>query len=254
MAPTTDAATGERVRYAFASDVGRRREKNEDAVAVIAPESDQDWAFDLAAVVCDGVGGQPHGDMASRIAVEMLVQALSRKDGALLTNRLVRAIEAANEAVREFARRAADGAPLASTVVVAVLRERALTVAHVGDSRAYRLRGGKLDVLTLDHSVVQEQVRHGLLDAAAAKGHLLRSRLSRAVGSEEGITADVAEHRLQGGDVVLVCSDGLHAFVDETLVAAAIDDDLQASAQRLVTLANEAGGKDNCTVALLRTR
>jgi protein phosphatase len=239
-------------RYAFASDVGRRRQRNEDAVAVIEPRGGQDWGFDLAAVVCDGVGGQPQGDLASKLTVEMLVQALSRKDGARLGDRVARAVEAANTAVRDLARRVAGGAPLATTCVVVALRGQMLTVGNVGDSRAYLFRAGRLEALTLDHSIVQEQVRQGLLDAAAAKAHPLRSRLSRAVGSEERLTVDVAEHRLEPDDILLVCSDGLHAFVDEGAIVGAIGDDLQATSQRLVALANEAGGKDNCTVVLMR--
>lgn len=244
--------TGERVRYAFASDVGRRRQRNEDAVEVIEPPVGQSWGFDLAAVVCDGVGGQPQGDLASKLTVEMLVQALSRKDGARLTERLSRAVEAANSAVRDLAKRVAGGAPLATTCVVAALRGKTLTVANVGDSRAYRFRAGQLEALTLDHSIVQEQVRQGLLDAAAAKTHPLRSRLSRAVGSEERVSVDLAEYQLEPEDLLLLCSDGLHAFVEESAIVRAIDDDLQATSQRLVALANDAGGKDNCTVVLMR--
>ena len=126
------------------------------------------------------------------------------------------------------------------------------TIAHVGDSRAYLYRRGELRVLTQDHSFVAEQVCAGLILASDVKTHPLRSRLSRALGAELPAKVDVTDLGAERGDVLMLCSDGLHAFVEDQDIARALSNDLEMSARRLVGLANAAGGSDNITVALCR--
>ncbi len=242
--------SGPGVRHAWLTDVGRRREKNEDAVAVFAPSPPDELDFDLAAVVCDGVGGQPRGEMASRIAVDEFRRVLERPSAAPIAARLGVAGAAASAAVEAYAREHAEGAKLATTVVALVLHGGRATVAHAGDSRAYLLRDGALKALTADHSYVAEQVRAGLLAPSEARTHPLRSRLSRAVGVGQSGALDVAELDSRAGDLFLLCTDGLHALVEEREIALAISSDLERSARRLIDLANAAGGVDNVTVAL----
>lgn len=243
-------ATKPRARHAGLSDVGRRREKNEDAVAVLVAQPG--WGFELAAIVCDGVGGQPRGEMASVLAIEAFRRALERVDERPIAERLRAAGEAASAAITDYARREVEGAKLATTAVAVVLHDGRATVAHVGDSRAYLYRRGELRPLTQDHSFVAEQVRAGLMLASEAKDNPFRSRLSRALGTDLPGSLDVSDLATEPGDVFLLCSDGLHAFVEEPEIAKALSDDLAKSARRLVALANAAGGIDNITVALCR--
>lgn len=233
------------------TDTGLRRKENEDSVLVMAPDHGK-WGFDLAAVVCDGVGGQPQGETASRLAVDAFRATLSQPDRRPMRDRLTVAGAAASAAIADFARREAGGAALATTVVAVVVSGRTVTVGHAGDSRAYLLRGGALKVLTRDHTFVAEQVRQGLIPESAARGHPLRSRISRALGTPGADAIETSEVAGAAADVFLLCSDGLHAFVDEAEIAKAIDHDLHSSAKRLIALANAAGGVDNVTVALCR--
>lgn len=242
------------VDHAAITDVGLRRKENEDAVLVIIPESGQHWGFDLVAIVCDGVGGQPRGEAASRLAVSTFRATLSQPDRRSAGERLIVAGSAATAAILDLARREAEGAPLASTVVALVLEGRRASIGHVGDSRAYLFRNGELQLITSDHSFVAEQVRQGLIPAGESRRHPLRSRLTRALGTPQGDRMDVTEIAARPADLFLLCSDGLHAFVEEADLAKAISDDLDRTARRLIDLANAAGGIDNITVALCRVR
>jgi protein phosphatase len=240
------------IAHASLTDAGRRHEKNEDAVAVIVPPGDRRWGFDLAAIVCDGVGGQPRGEMGSTLAIDAFRSGLSQEDHHPIGERLRVAAAAASAAILDFAKREVGGAPVATTVVALVLSGRTATIGHVGNSRCYRLRGGELALLTADHSFVAEQVRQGIITTADARRHPHRSRISRALGAARADAIDVIERDATGGDVFLLSSDGLHDVIEDAAIRRAISADLAASAQRLVDLANAAGGPDNITVALCR--
>ncbi len=240
------------VHHAALTDPGKRHEKNEDAVTMIVPADGQHWGFDVAAVVCDGVSGQPRGEMASKLSIDAFRARLSRSDPLPIGERLRIASAAASAAILDFAKREAGGAPVASTVVALVLSGHSATIGHVGNSRCYLFRGGELQLLTNDHSFVAEQVRQGIILASEARRHPLRSRISRALGTPQADAMDVTEHDAKPGDVFLLCTDGLHDFVEEAEIKKAISDDLNRSAHRLVDLANAAGGLDNVTVALCR--
>jgi protein phosphatase len=238
--------------HATLTDAGRRHDKNEDAVAVIVPPAGAGWGFDLAAIVCDGVSGQPRGEMASALSIDAFRATLSQPDPRPFGQRLRIAAAAASAAIVDFAQREAGGAPVASTVVALVLDGHRATIGHVGNSRAYRLRRGELERLTNDHSFVAEQIRQGVVLASEARRHPMRSRISRALGTPQADQMDVGEHEALAGDLLLLCSDGLHDVVEEAQILKSIDDDLERSAKRLVDLANAAGGPDNVTVALCR--
>ena len=230
------------------TDVGRRRTSNEDTVAVL-PRAD---GLDSGAIVCDGVGGGAAGEVASRIAVERVTESLASSSGGEIARRVQTAIAAANTAVREYSEKELGGAASGSTIVVAVVHGPHLTVAHVGDSRAYLMREGTLSRLTGDHSFTAELVRRGKIAESDAAAHPMRGSLTRAIGVAEGVAPDVTERDLTPGDVVLLCTDGLHCLVSDADISAAIGSDMARSARALIDLANERGGVDNVSVALYR--
>lgn len=238
------------VPHTALSDVGKRRDKNEDSFAVI--EGQLGWGFDLALIVCDGVGGQPRGEMASQLAVSAFREVLGRSSDATIAARLQLAADAGGAAITDFANRETGGAPLATTVAALVLREGHAIVAHVGDSRVYLLRDRELETLTEDDTFVAAQVREGLILPTEARTHPLRSRLSQALGVGNPNKLKVREMDTRPRDTFLVCSDGLHAFVEHADIVSALSRDLERTARKLVDLANAAGGIDNVTVALAR--
>jgi len=207
--------------------------------------------FRSGAIVCDGVGGAAAGEVASRTAIERVAASLA-SGGGPIPERLRAAIADANAAIRRYAREKLEGAASGSTIVAALVGDGQVTIAHVGDSRAYLLRGGALSQLTADHSFVAEQVRAGVLKSDEAETHPLRGRLTKALGVADEVEPDVREEEMRTGDVLLLCSDGLHAMASDAEIAAAIGPDAARSAKALVDLANKRGGKDNVTVALYR--
>lgn len=248
------------MEFGTRSDTGRVRENNEDSLR-LAPELN-------LFVVCDGMGGQASGEVASRLAAETIVAhcrdaetnaALplvgERIDGASKSaSRLASAIRLANRAVHQAAQENEAQTGMGATVVAVQFTDERMTIAHVGDSRAYRLRNGELELLTQDHSFIAEQVRHGLMTAEEASQSKLQNVLLRALGIEPDVEVEVSEELLMEGDTVLLCSDGLtHELSDEQIAAALCDaDEAQEAASRLVELANQAGGGDNITVIVLR--
>ena len=223
--------------HAALSDVGREREGNEDSFL------DKPPLF----AVADGMGGAQAGEVASEIAVETLA-AVGDADG------LKPAIEAANERVHTQAKgdRALEG--MGTTVTAAWVEPHTVTIAHVGDSRAYRMREGTLEQLTEDHSLVGGLVRMGSITPAEAEEHPQRSVILRAVGVQPEVEVDVNEHDVAAGDVYLLCSDGLSGMVRDEVIEAtlALDAPLADVAAMLIELANASGGRDNITVVLFR--
>lgn len=234
--------------YACASDRGRVRPDNEDAVLL-------DPALGLA-VVADGMGGYNAGEVAARLCCETVRAALAADDPEALSTpreRLQRAIVEANRAVFERALLQPSLRGMATTVVAALLGPHRVTVAHVGDSRLYRLRQGQLVQLTRDHSLVQEHIDAGLLAPEMGRSMDYRNLVTRAVGIGPHVELDVAEFDLQAGDTLLLCSDGLTDLLTDAELAHLLcqGGPLQGAAQRLVEAANAAGGRDNVSVALV---
>ena len=237
------AAAG--IEYAWQTDVGRVRARNEDSVAV-------DAELGLL-VVADGMGGHNAGDVASRMAIEGVLAAM--RDPALDDGgRLQGAVRRANDAIYAAAGEDFDRSGMGTTVVAAWLRPSSLIVAHVGDSRLYRLRGGAIEMLTRDHTQVQDLVDRGILTPAQARVSTRRNFLSRALGTYPDVEIDSASHLHASGDVYLLCSDGLTNMIEDEEIAAVVrgTPSLQAAAELLVSLANEYGGRDNISVALAR--
>ena len=229
-------------RAASRTDTGRRRLRNEDAFVFEPP------LFAIA----DGMGGARAGEVAAGITAAALKDGRQQVDG---EESLEAIITEANRLVWERSVADPSTAGMGTTITVAFVDAHASQVVfgHVGDSRAYRLRDGVLEQITTDHSLVAELVRTGVLTPEEAERHPQRSAITRAVGTERAIEADVFTVPAEPGDLVLICSDGLTDMLSEAEIAAAIvgaDADPERAADALVAAANERGGEDNITVVL----
>jgi protein phosphatase len=246
------------LEFAELSDTGRVRTRNEDYLGHVVPSSpsharSHGWLFALA----DGVGGQRQGEVASRAAVQEALAGFRRaKDGALHKDVVTQLVQAANARVCESeALSGRLGLGMASTIVVVALRFDRATVAHVGDSRCYLIRDGDAKPITRDHTVVADQVRLGLVSAEEAAESSQRHVLSRSLGMNLFVNIDVDEIQLLPGDVLLLCSDGLHNAVKSAEIAEATRHrDLAVVARELVDRANEQDGSDNVSLQLIRVR
>jgi protein phosphatase len=247
------------VEFAHLSDCGRVRERNEDYLGYVVPATPAQvrthgWLFALA----DGVGGQEQGEVASRTAVESLLAGFRAAAGEELhTVLLPRLVQEANVRVYETGRAAnAGGVPMATTLVACGLRFDRAVVAHVGDSRCYLIRRGQAKLLTRDHTVASEHARLGLLSAKDAAEAPTRHLLTRSLGTELFVGADTSDNQVLAGDVLLLCSDGLHGAVGASEMAHLVSHggDLNAAGQKLVALANQRDGSDNISVLLIRVR
>lgn len=242
------------------TNVGRVRSNNEDCFRILEANN--------LFVLSDGMGGEAHGEVASALAVETVVKhclAPADKDATLIfgdlpqawsekTRRLVNAVHLANKNIYDSAQAHPEQHGMGATLTAAWIDERRLSLAHVGDSRAYLLRGGTLQQLTSDHSLVAEQVRRGILTLAEAERSEMQSVLLRALGAHPKIEVDAEEHMLFSRDILLLCSDGLTRMVTEPEIAGTLqaEPDPIRAANRLVELANEQGGADNVTVVVIR--
>ena len=246
------------------TDVGKKRKHNEDALSF----DKEDGLF----VVADGMGGHAAGEVAAKITVETIgefIAATRQKEEATWpfkynhelnfnSNRLAVAIEKANERVMSAVAAQPWLKGMGTTVVAGLLNEKILSLAHVGDSRAYLYRQGELTLLTDDHSWVQEQVSAGILTEEEAKTHPLKNVVTRALGGGPSVAPDLREMEFLKGDAFLFCSDGLTTMLsDEEIrdsVSTAQDQKPEALCQGLVDLANEKGGVDNITVVLVKIK
>ena len=236
------------LRAAANSDTGLCRAANEDCYAAV-PELG-------LYLVADGMGGHRAGQVASRLAAEAAVNALKTLQGAAasLTEKLRYAVAAANREVFATAQAKPELTGMGTTLVALLACGERIALAHVGDSRAYLIRGGKIRQLTDDHSLVAELVRRREISESAAREHPHRHVLTRALGVRGGVEADLAELTPAARDVFVLCSDGLtgHLRDQEIAEVAADEADLERACRCLVDLANARGGEDNITVLVVR--
>ncbi|MEA2193666.1 MAG: family protein phosphatase [Solirubrobacteraceae bacterium] len=226
------------------SDTGRARRANEDAYFARSP----------VFVVADGMGGAQAGEVASRLAIEAFERGLADGAGASGEELLADRVQEANRRIHEMSQSAQERAGMGTTITAAHVGEHDVAIAHVGDSRAYRLRGEEFTRLTEDHSLVEEMRRRGQLTAQEADEHPQRSIITRALGPEPDVLVDTRSWRGQAGDVFLLCSDGLTSMVPESRVAEIVRaaGTLPDAGHALIDAANQAGGRDNITVVLFR--
>jgi len=241
------------LEFAEGSDCGPVRPHNEDFLGHSLPAGPQQartrgWIFALA----DGVGGQERGEVASRLAVETLLaecaRALPAESGTALFQR---AIQAANQQVYE-----AGHGSIATTLVACALRFNRVTVAHLGDSRCYILRKGQIRSFTRDHTLLNDLPGGGLSAEHASQRALLRSTLTRSLGSQLLVSPEISEHLLLAGDLLLLCSDGLHGPLSDAEIAriATSTPDLDEAVGQLIAFANRKDGGDNVSVQLIRVK
>jgi PPM family protein phosphatase len=228
---------------AFRTDTGRQRSANEDSFFVRAP----------IFVVADGMGGAQAGEVASRAAADAFDRDLP---DAPLEKFLRETIEAANRAIHDLAREDPSRAGMGTTITAAIVdaANEEVSIGHVGDSRAYRLRGGRLERLTRDHSLVEEMRRKGQITDAQAEDHPQRSIITRALGPEADVEVDVQTVPAAPGDVFLLCSDGLTTMIDEERIGRLLSNtpSMKDAVATLVDDANRAGGRDNITALAFR--
>ncbi len=237
-----------------ASDPGRQRSNNEDSFLVTVMEALPQAAAErgLLVAVADGVGGRQAGEVASQTAVRSLYEAYYSLPYRGPTSTLAAAVAAANQAVWSAAQQSQQRG-MATTLAAAVVQENLVTVAHVGDSRAYLIGPTAIQPLTSDHTVVNELLHSGALTEAEAANHPQRHILSRSLGGEEEVEVSGVEVAFAVDDALLLCSDGLSNLVAEAKMAEVVRAlPPQAAAERLVALANAAGGADNITVVIVR--
>jgi serine/threonine protein phosphatase PrpC len=248
------------IDFGALTDTGCVRENNEDAYG-LAPEVN-------LFVLSDGMGGLAFGEVASRLAVDAVLAHCreaeanvslplsgERIDGVSATsNRLASAIRLANEAVHHAALQSQARQQMGATVVAVQFDGERMSLAHVGDSRAYRLRDSDFEQLTQDHSFVAEQMRRGRMTQQEAGSSTLQNVLVRALGIDPLVEVDVGEELVMEGDTVLLCSDGLTRELSDAQIAAVLGEteDAQEAAGRLIDLAKQAGGGDNITAIVLR--
>ncbi|MGC9348590.1 MAG: protein phosphatase 2C domain-containing protein [Anaerolineae bacterium] len=242
--------------------VGRHRELNEDSLFAMDYSSMfKAWGTVAAIGVADGVGGQAAGDVASGLAVEAIAEVGDELGDLARADKLpdapswvVEAAQAANQVV--YAERESAGNDMACTLVLALLVGRLATILNVGDSRAYHLKQDRIEQITVDHSLVERLVAIGQLTREAARRHPQKSVIYRVVGDELPLQSDMFEVALSPGEALLLCSDGLTDMVEDDLILDVWQQasSSQAACERLVALANEAGGYDNITVVILRIR
>jgi PPM family protein phosphatase len=249
------------LEIASATHTGMVRPHNEDSVSA---------APDIGLVVlADGMGGYNAGEVASGIAVTMITNEVKRlmaqrpahlmngsgHEGAVGLLRTV--IAKANSSIFQAANSQPQYAGMGTTLVVTFLRDNRITVAHIGDSRLYRVRDGKIEQLTRDHSLLQEQIDNGVLTKEMARRSQNKNLVTRAVGIEEKVEPDVQTLDTQEGDIYLLCSDGLNDMVEDDDILLTVNSlgvNLPLAANQLVQIANDNGGRDNVSVVLIRVK
>ncbi len=235
-----------RLSLCAATDIGLRRSENEDSYAILADQG--------VLAVADGMGGAAAGEVASRIFTDTTVETFSapRSTEEETVVKVQETFRLANERIREYASGNPRFTDMGCTAEVMAFCGGQFVLGHVGDSRVYLLRKGRLKQLTRDHSLIQEQVEQGLVTSEQAKTHALRNVILRAVGTSESLAVDVLRGKSLPGDILLLCSDGLHDMIRDEQICdiVASQDGIQAKAARLVEAARSVGGYDNVTVAL----
>lgn len=233
------------------TDPGRVRSHNEDSIAADATSG--------FAILADGMGGYNAGEVASGIAVSMLAEGLRSalrsgmpEEG---LGQLVKAeIEKTNAAIFQAAQSQPQYAGMGTTLVLALFYDNRITVAHLGDSRLYRYRQEQFEQITRDHSLLQEQIDSGMLSREEARLSHHKNLVTRALGVDPSVDAEIQAHEALPGDVYLLCSDGLNDMVgdEEIRLTLSADTNLELAARRLVQIANDNGGRDNVSVILVR--
>ncbi|MEO7152294.1 MAG: Stp1/IreP family PP2C-type Ser/Thr phosphatase [Burkholderiaceae bacterium] len=244
------------LEFFHATDTGRARNNNEDSIAI-----DEVTAL---VVLADGMGGYNAGEVASGMVASFIKTELGRwlaeaSDAASdvdVRRAMDICVDNANRAIFNAANSNPQYAGMGTTLVVGVFRQGRLLLGHVGDSRGYRLRAGRLTQITHDHSLLQEQIDSGLITAEQAAFSSNKNLVTRAVGVEDTVLLETHAHDVMAGDTYLLCSDGLSDMIDDETICHVMQaaDSIDEAGNALIAAANDAGGKDNISVVLARPR
>jgi serine/threonine protein phosphatase PrpC len=247
--------------YAGGTDVGKVRDHNEDAYAILAEQN--------LVMVCDGMGGHAAGEVASQMAVESITAIIKEHDLDLFTGEifpypeeltpdgklLVGAIAVANQRIIDRAKQSSSHTGMGTTVVACHFKDGVATICHVGDSRVYLIRNGIIKRVTIDHSWVSEVMEKHHLTEEESENLVNRNVITRALGTRAAVRTDISQIRFAKGDMFLLCSDGLCGLVSDTDIlktATSCEEDLSRLVQELTAKANEAGGNDNITLVVAK--
>ena len=262
--PSTPNNAPENIEIALRTDAGVIREHNEDAVFA-------NPALGIA-ILADGMGGYSAGEVASGMATTILAAALEKglratpaetidaasgetSEESFTRRCLVEAIAQTNTTIFDAANTDPDCAGMGTTLVMAVFYGKRMTVAHIGDSRLYRLRDDEFTVVTRDHSLLQEQIDQGLITAEAARFSENKNLVTRALGVDPTVKPEINDYETRPGDIYLLCSDGLNDMVEDEEIGSALQmlsSNLELAASQLVEMANDNGGRDNVSVILVK--
>ncbi len=233
-----------------ATSVGRIRPLNEDSYFVSEP----DQSGTVLAIVADGMGGHNAGEVASGKAVGIVQKDVLGKCGKNAKDVLVKAVNDANREIYEMSVNTRNLSGMGTTMTACVAEEHNVTAVQVGDSRLYLIRGEKITQITKDHSLVEMLLENGKITKEEARRHPQKNIITRAVGTDKTVEADIYEFRAEAGDVILLCSDGLVNMVEDEEILSVINlsETLNDAANKLVAEAETAGGTDNITVILIR--
>jgi protein phosphatase len=231
---------------AAVTDRGRKRTSNEDSFGFSVEHG--------VYLVCDGMGGAAAGEVASSLAVDEVMRLLANAEVSPMPHAAESAVGSANEAILSRAQRNPRLSGMGTTLVGLVIRERKVWVLNIGDSRCYLMRNRKLEQVTEDHSLVEEQVRLGKMTHLEALRSPLRNVITRALGTQSSVTPDIVEIEAEPGDVFMLCSDGLTRELTDPLIETHLGQELplEELCARLVLAAKKAGGHDNITCLLVR--
>ncbi|MCA9674587.1 MAG: Stp1/IreP family PP2C-type Ser/Thr phosphatase [Kofleriaceae bacterium] len=251
---------GKRVRFSGGTNVGRKREINEDSIHVPVDQR--------LAIVADGMGGHSSGEVASRLAVDIVVDYFQQtaeqqtltwpykvdRDLRADVNRLITSIKLANVEIWERSQREPRLKGMGTTIVAQYFLDDAVIVGHVGDSRAYRLRGGELTQLTEDHSLINDYIKMKRMTAEEAENWPHKNVVVRALGMKEAVQVDILTEVPKIGDSYVLCSDGLSGMITDEQIAYMVghERDLDRAVEQLIDAANEEGGVDNISVVIAR--
>jgi len=246
---------GDYIHAHLLSDVGKKRLHNEDSCIFCAPQ-DMALLYDrgLLFAVADGMGGASAGELASRLALHTLIEEYYAEKTGVIPERLTESLQAANSRIFAEAEKNPEFRGMGTTVSAVVIHGSSAYVGQVGDSRVYLKRTErKIFQITDDHSLVAEQVRNGYISVQEARNHSLKNLITRAVGIKDTVDSDLFSLRLQEGDLILICSDGLSNMLDDNEISSVLtSESVQSAVRVLIGKALAKGGSDNITAVLLR--
>lgn len=242
------------MKFAAGTDIGLIRQLNEDSYRILPGSSQSPSVF----IIADGMGGHNCGEVASRMAVDHLSEAINAEGAGLCASNdvgaeLKRLVEAANRTVFEKSLERPEANGMGTTLTMAVINKNIITAAHVGDSRLYLIRNGKMTQLTEDHSYIGELVKNGSLTREEAEHHPRKNIITRAIGSSAELDVDILSCEIEKDDIFLLCTDGLTNMVEEDKIyEEAVKNDPEKACSALIEAARLNGGEDNITVIVIK--